>query len=143
MYGLDVVHVAQDGAMSVDRTTATSPVPGGAPHLVHERATAGLDPSVNADVRRLVSRLHVDRMKDAYRKKGVWDGTQWVLRVRQDGGYDRAIVFDNRFPRAIVRFARDLDALAGAQGIAGEFEPLADEDWYDNQAALWASVAGG
>lgn len=140
MFGLDVVHLSRHGELFVDRAVAApASSPPGLPGYVHERAHLRVAASVTADARDLVRRLRVDRLRAEYRKKGMHDGTQWVLRVRQDG-YDRSVVFDNRFPRAVRRFARDLDVLTGAQGVAEAFAPLDAEAWSRTEQALWASL---
>lgn len=42
----------------------------------------------------------------------VWDGTQWVLLIRQ-GDREKAVYFDDHFPEPIRRFSRRLDEVIG------------------------------
>ena len=66
----------------------------------------------------------------------VEDGTQWVLWIKQ-GENEKAIYFNNHFPKAIVGFATDLDAVLSASGSG-------NLTWYpaarDHEKELWDSI---
>lgn len=59
----------------------------------------------------------VPGMASEYRADSVSDGTQWILRLQQDGRWKR-IYCSNHFPEALQSFASALDAELERAGLA-------------------------
>ena len=104
-----------------------------------ETAGMTLPPAVVAEVLDAVRRHRLLGLRQAYHAD-VHDGSQWVFLFRQ-GGSSKAVYFDNSFPKAIGRFAEDLDRILAANGlgaVAWRRVPLAEARGHERE--LWESV---
>jgi hypothetical protein len=98
-----------------------------------------LSPSARAEVLAAVDESRVLGLRPHY-SSGVNDGSQWVLWVRQ-GGYEKAIYFDNRFPAAVRQFADELDRILAANGLeAAEWTLVSEAESRNHEKELWGSI---
>jgi len=143
--GLDVIKVAQDGRVIVYRMKSERhegdllQKPG---VLVYEeRAALTIPPKAVGEILKAVDDngllgLHKEYQAD----ENVEDGTQWVLWIRQDKS-EKCIYFNNHFPEAILRFAKAIDVVLDAHGLAKvAWHRVPDENGRNHEDALWAAV---
>lgn len=122
-------------------TTAIEP--GGRTHLCRrksieewERTVVVLGRDQLNDVAKAISRNQLVNLAKLY-DGGIYDGTQWVLWIRQDG-LQKVVYFDNKFPSSIRRFASELDGILSSAGIEkAEWHPTSGK-LYDRE--LWDSI---
>jgi hypothetical protein len=57
------------------------------------------------------------RLKNEYRDPEIVDGSLWTFRISSAWGDMRETDFHNRFPKQIVRFANELDAVLAASEV--------------------------
>jgi hypothetical protein len=105
MHGLDTISIAQDGQTIIHRSVRS----GG-----WEHASLRLTREQRQAIAEAVIRRGLFRLANAYHAP-IHDGTQWVLWIRQ-GEREKAVYFDNSFPRAIRAFADDLDRILSPAG---------------------------
>ena len=127
LHGLDVVKVDETGLVQLSRVAGTG----------IESATLRLyDSDVKALVG-LVSARGLTGMARTYSDPKVHDGTQWVLWIQQSPS-EKAVYFNNAFPRQIQSFARDLDAMLRGAGLGNvRWNAVPTQEGRDQQAALW------
>jgi hypothetical protein len=104
-----------------------------------ETATLQLSPEVRAGVLKAVEANDLMGLGKAYHAD-VRDGTQWVLCIRQ-GDREKAVFFDNSFPRQITAFAEQLDdflARAGSDTVA--WKPVPESEARLHERELWDSL---
>jgi hypothetical protein len=125
MRGLDTVKILEDGTA-----------------ILHERTTTGvkvarlqLPPEELQKVRRLIEKHRLLALDRSY-SNGWADGTQWIVRIKHDGG-EKAAYFDNLFPAAITEFADELDVLLNANGLPTAIWRPAELGYSDD---LWKSI---
>jgi len=136
-HGLDTIKFDQDGRLVLHRLKE-EPQGGGIAHS-WETATAHLPPEAVAKVLEAIASdrlLTLDKASHA----AVYDGTQWVLWVRQ-GEREKVVYFDNHFPDPIVRFSGRLDEIVAGSvgpGLKWRAVPLARSR--DHERELWESI---
>ncbi len=70
----------------------------------------------------------------------VYDGTQWVLWLRQ-GERQKASYFDNSFPASIRHFANELDGILRLAGYDRlRWQPSQPANSREHEKALWNSI---
>ena len=135
MVGLNTVAVGSDGTATAYRLRVEDR---GRPFW--ETTTLRLPPEAVDEVRVAVDQHRLLGLGRVYRAAGVHDGTQWVLRVVQ-GDFEKAVYFDNRFPRAIEGFADDLDRVLAANGLAeAQWTRVPDAEARNHEQELWRST---
>jgi hypothetical protein len=110
MHGLDTVKVFQDGTVVLHRRDAGGWPAGGADVTRFTLPEHALSQVLDG-----LAKYRLLDLEPVYRR-GVRDGTQWVLRVKQ-GAVEKAVYCDNRFPEQVRQFAADLDALLARHGL--------------------------
>ena len=105
MNGLETISIAEDGQTTLHRSVRS----GG-----WEYASLRLTAKQLEAIAEAVTRRGLFRLANAYHAP-IHDGTQWVLWIRQ-GEREKAVYFDNSFPRAIRAFADDLDRILSPAG---------------------------
>jgi hypothetical protein len=104
-----------------------------------ETTSLTLPPEAVAEVVASVEKNRLLGLQHTYRS-GAHDGTQWVFRFTQ-GGYEKAVYFDNEFPRAIERFSADLHRVLAEHGLRSrEWSRVPDGSWRRHERALWDSI---
>ncbi len=109
MNGLDVIIVDQTGHVTMSRQ----------PTRVGEVWTKGeltLPADLIAEIIAGVNSEELTGLDKAYSTKNVADGTQWLFYIKQ-GSKKKVVYFDNNFPGAITRFAKNLDDILKRGGI--------------------------
>jgi hypothetical protein len=137
LYGLDTVTVLQDGTVTLDRMRDEQDSETN--RLFRETATLKLPDEALAQVLDAVEENHLLQLGREYHA-GVYDGTQWVLWVKQ-GGKEKLAYFDNRFPEGVVRFAAALDQTLAANGSEkAEWRRVDDAQGRKHERELWDSL---
>lgn len=138
MFGLHTVRVDQDGVVTLYRQGTEGD--SGARLRYWETATLRLPADGRAAVLAAVADTRVLGLGREYHDPSIHDGTQWVLCVRQ-GGRERAVYCNNRFPPAVVRFAGRLDAVLAAHGLAAaEWTRVHAAEAGRHDRELWDSI---
>jgi hypothetical protein len=139
-HGLDTAKLLQDGTVTLHRQARGTDRDTGRIHVFWETATLKLSRQA---LEKVVAAVEANRVLDldrVYREPGVFDGTQWVLWVEQ-GGKEKSVYFDNRFPGEIVRFAAALDGILAENGSDKvDWHRVAAADAGKHQRELWASI---
>ena len=136
-HGLDTVALAHDGRVVLHQ--AKWEREGTANRQRRESAELTLPPDA---IRHITDSVVAERLLDLgreYHAKGVADGTQWVLWVRQ-GGREKAVYLDNHFPEAAVQFAATVDAELTAAGAGLRWRNVFGWDERGHERELWASI---
>ncbi len=129
MSGLNTVAITEDGSVNLFRHNHI----GG--HW--ERTTMRLTPAQLRNLADAIARHGLAKLNREYRS-GAYDGTQWVLWIRQDDR-ERTSYFDNEFPSGIVAFSRELDEiLLKAVSEKVSWENVGAKGTHDD--ALWESI---
>lgn len=136
-HGLDTLKLTRDGELILFRQ-----------HWEHyedhitshwETTSARLLAEAAAKVAEAVEANQLLGLEKAYHAD-VYDGTQWVLRVRQ-GSSEKAVYFDNHFPEAILRFAERLDEIiTNSVGPTLRWREVPYWSSGDHQRGLWESI---
>jgi hypothetical protein len=135
MLGLETVNVASNGTVVLHRFAQTSE-PG---ILVWETATLAVPQRAVAEVLGSVERNRLLALRKRY-TAGIHDGIQWVFRFRQ-GDAERAVYFNNEFPRTIERFAADLDRVLAENGLGtAVWRRVPDAEARQHERELWDSI---
>lgn len=136
MDGLETVEMANDGKVTLHRAKAVRQGDGYA--HTWEKATPSLSPDA---VKRIADAVVAERLPELGRAyhAGVFDGTQWVLWVRQ-GGREKVVYCDNHFPESVVRFAATVDAELVAIGAAVRWQQVPFWDERRHERELWDSL---
>jgi hypothetical protein len=92
-----------------------------------------LPPEALAKVLAAVESNCLTHLHRSYADTNIADGTQWVLWIKQ-GDREKSVYFDNYFPRAIKRFAKQLDEILWphsqvATWQAADFNRVGQELW--------------
>jgi hypothetical protein len=131
MDGLDTVKIASDGSVILHRFKRK-----GQPEW--ETTSLSLPPDALAKVLESVAENRLLGMSREYRAD-VYDGTQWVFWFRQKEA-EKSVYFDNKFPRAIKRFAADLDRILQENGLdAAVWQPVQGPAGQHDRE-LWKSI---
>jgi hypothetical protein len=109
-HGYDTIDIDQTGGVVLHRLPRTVNSP------LREKATMQIPPRAVAEVLARVSEYGIMSMYRAYHARGVFDGTQWDVTIKQ-GDREKKASFDNYFPDEIVRFADSLDAILDENGL--------------------------
>ncbi len=134
-HGLDTIMIRSDGRVTVHRQVyADKP---------WETTTLRLPPEALAQVRDAIEKNDLLALDREYHQKGIVDGTQWVLWIKQ-GNREKASYFNNHFPDEVRRFADALDDILVKRG-------LEQATWRSvpaflrrrHERALWDSVTRG
>lgn len=131
--GLETIKVSQNGGVILHRTK--QPEDG-----KWETATLQLSLDALAEVLKAVESNGLLDLHRAYHDTNRKDGTQWVLWIKQ-GDREKSVYFNNEFPRAITRFAEQLDAALSAAGldkVVWQPVPLSETGRHDRE--LWDSI---
>ena len=124
MVGLSTIAIAENGETSICRWRKGT----------WESASLRLSAQQLNQVAQAVTRHRLPHLAKQYLGT-VWDGTQWVLWIRQ-GTRGKATYFDNNFPASIRDFATELDAILRAAGIdKAQWEPSSKQD-----KELWGAM---
>jgi hypothetical protein len=128
-HGLETVKLDQDGWVVLHREKsgqwATTTL------QLSADAVTGILEAVGAN--RLVE---LDRLYHA----DVFDGTQWVLCIRQ-GDREKTVYFDNHFPEPILRFATRLDEILVASADPNlRWRRVWGIDYRKHDRDLWDSI---
>lgn len=135
MLGLETVKVSSDGTAVLHRFAR----PVQRDDLVWETTTLALPPGAVAEVLGSVERNGLLALRKRY-SAGIHDGTQWVFWFRQRDA-ERAVYFDNEFPRAIERFAADLDRVLAENGLeTAVWQQVPDAEARRHERELWDSI---
>jgi hypothetical protein len=131
MEGLDTVKIASDGSVILHRFKHRGP-----PEW--ETTSLALPPDALARVLESVAENRLLGMSREHHAN-IHDGTQWVFWFRQNEA-ERSVYFDNKFPRAIKRFAADLDRVLQEHALdAAVWQPVqGPARQHDRQ--LWKSI---
>jgi hypothetical protein len=135
MDGLDTVKLSQDGQVILHRPRRVRQWNGYA--QVWDTAELTLPPD---SVGRIADAVAAERLLDLDRAyhAAVYDGTQWVLWVRQDGR-EKVVYLNNHFPDPVVRFAAAVDAELVAAGDRVRWRPVPFWEHGSHDDELWAS----
>lgn len=108
-----------------------------------EVATLQLSPEAVDEILDAVEWNDLTGLHKAYIDEGVYDGTQWLLRITQ-GDREKSVYCSNYFPPQIKRFAKQLDSILAQAGLetvtwqpapkqdSGQFE---QDQWISNSEA--------
>lgn len=105
MFGLETVRITQDGNVVLHRQGNAATWFKGTMHLSEDTLK---------QVLKAVEDNKLIGLHKAYHAN-VWDGTQWVLWIKQ-GDNEKAVYCDNYFPPEIVKFSEFLDKVLAASG---------------------------
>jgi hypothetical protein len=104
-----------------------------------ETAQAVLPPDAVAAV---LAAVDSNRLTELHREyvAEVWDGGQWILRIRQDG-HEKTVFLSNHYPDIVVRFATQLDEIiAKTAGSRLWWRPVTEADPPGPEHELWESI---
>ena len=135
--GLDTIKLDEKGVVVLHRMKPeTEGDPGG---LRWETATLQLRPAALGEVLKAVESNGLMEMRKAYHED-IADGTQWVLWIKQ-GEWEKAVYFNNKFPRKIVRFAERLDAILSEANLdEAAWRPVPAGESHRHERDLWDSI---
>ena len=129
-HGLDTVSFGRDGVVTLFRQH---------PQAGWQRSSLKLDADAIVRIFASVSSEGIMKMRSAYSRTGIRDGTQWILWIEQDGK-SKAIYFDNNFPSGISRLAERIDVEL-ASGLAGaEWKNVPIQESRKHEKPLWKSI---
>jgi hypothetical protein len=128
-HGLDTVRVLDDGTTTLCRQAGGD----------WETAEIHLPPEGVARVRDSIKNHELLQLNASYHDPNIADGTQWVLRLQQ-GGTEKAVYFNNRFPAEITRFATELDEVLEEYGAGATWRRVAYLNQRNHERALWESI---
>jgi hypothetical protein len=135
--GLETVTVNQSGRLLLYQRT--DELDGTVVRSRWETAADVLPPEAVASVLAAATSNQLTLLRRAYHAD-VYDGTQWVLRIRQ-GEHDKAVYFNNHFPERVVRFATKLDEIiATTVGPRLRWRPVVVFDGPPPEHELWESI---
>jgi hypothetical protein len=101
-----------------------------------ETATTRLRPAAVGEVLQAVEANGLMALRRAYHAD-VDDGTQWVLWIKQ-WEREKSVYFNHNFPRAITRFAEELDRILAAAGLDKvAWQPVPREEARRQARELW------
>lgn len=104
-----------------------------------EVVTLQLPSEAIAEVLKAVETNDLMGLHKAYHEN-VADGTQWVLWIKQ-GDRQKSVYFNNHFPKAITRFAKQLDSIMAGAGLDKvEWKPVPERESRQHENELWASI---
>lgn len=106
--------------------------------MVLAEGTCNLTPEDVLKVANLIKDLKLNGLAKAYHG-GVYDGTQWVFFLQQ-GGQQKSVYFDNKFPKVIERFAKALDGILEPYKNKAVWQQVAKGHERDNGKSLWESI---
>jgi hypothetical protein len=132
MAGLETVAIDHTGRLVAYRMKRT-----GHREDRWETATAPLS---DEEIGRVLDAVESDgllRLRREYADRPIYDGTQCVFWVRQDG-WERAVYCDNDFPPELVRFGRRLDDLLVGLDLPWADVPPAESRRHER--GLWESI---
>jgi hypothetical protein len=125
--GLDIVEIRETGVVRLQRAENRPQA---------ESTTLNL---TRAQVKELVSLINEEELTrlGAVYDGHINDGTQWVLWIRQ-GSSEKAVYFDNAFPRDVTTVADRIDAMLQAAGLPrATWAAVPGTAGRDYQMALW------
>lgn len=108
--------------------------------VVHwETTTLQLSPQAFADVLNAVESNDLMTLREEY-YENIQDGTQWVLWIKQ-GEREKSVYFNNNFPRRIMAFAEEFDAILARSGSdKSVWQPEPRQDSREHERTLWDSI---
>lgn len=131
--GLDTTRIDQDGKVVLYRSRRPEAEP------QWETAALRLRPESLTEVLKAVESNGLMSLHRAYHSD-VRDGTQWVFWVRQ-GGQEKSVYFNNRFPRSATRFAQQLDGVLDRAGLGtAAWQPVPAGESRQHERELWDSI---
>jgi hypothetical protein len=137
VHGLNTIKIDHAGRVvfhrmkSVRREDATA--------LSRKTATLQLAPEAVGEVLNAVEANGLMRLHKAYHGD-VHDGAQWICWIRQ-GEREKAVYFNNNFPREITTFAKQLDGILARAGSAKlAWQPVGLGESRQHGQELWASI---
>jgi hypothetical protein len=131
-HGLNTVKVTSDGTVILHRYSPDRS------DTHWKTATLNLSPTAVAEVLASVEENRLLGLQKEYRDEHISDGTQWVF-LFQQGEYQKSVFFDNEFPRAIRRFAKDVDRILAANGSEQVvWQPAGSSRQHERE--LWDSI---
>lgn len=104
-----------------------------------QTATLHLTHEAMVDVVKAVEENGLTKLHRAYHEN-IHDGTQWVFWLKQ-GEHEKTIYFNNRFPKQITQFAKQLDGILAAAGrdrLAWQAVP--EDESRKHERELWDSI---
>lgn len=136
-HGLDTIKTDQTGRAVLHRMKSERKEDG--TFLSWEVATLQFSPEALAEVMKAVESNGLMGLHKEYHEN-IHDGTQWVLWIKQ-GEQEKAVYFNNNFPRRIKAFAEQFDAILARAGLAEvAWQPVPERVSRQHERELWDSI---
>lgn len=135
--GLDTIALDENGHIILHRLKVEEK--NDVIHHYWERSNLYLSAQMTEEIAKLILDLRILDMKRAYHAD-VHDGTQWIFWLVQDG-QEKSIYFNNHFPKAIQKFAVELDNKLKIVGIENaQWTRVPDKQTRQHEKAIWDSI---